>query len=68
MKVSMPLRTVRSDATFSPSDYRKSISEMFGMFDPGAQRELAEKFAVLPRYIHQLASNGQIAAPISRRR
>lgn len=59
----MSLSTVRSDATFSPSAYRKSIADMFGVLDARQQRELVEKFAVLPRHIHQLASNGLIAAP-----
>ena len=54
---------IRSDAAFSPSDYRKSIAEMFGVLDARQQRDLAEKFAVLPRHIHKLAASGLIAAP-----
>ncbi len=59
---------VRSDATFSPADYRASIAEMFSELDASQQREFADKIALLPRYIHQLASNGLIAAPIRKSR
>ncbi len=59
---------VRSNATFEPSAYLKSIAEMFAMLDPTQQRELAEKMSNLPRHIHQLASSGQIAAPVELRR
>ncbi len=65
---SMSSRTVRSDATFSPSAYRKSIAEMFGVLDARQQRDLIDSFALLPRHIHQLASSGLIAAPIKSRR
>jgi hypothetical protein len=62
----MSARTVRSDATFEPSAYRKSIAELFGVLDAGKQRDLAERVALLPRHIHKLASEGLIAAPIRR--
>lgn len=52
---------IRSNATFEPSAYRKSIAEMFGTLDPAQQRELVERFAVLPRHIHSLATSGLIA-------
>lgn len=55
--------SIRSDATFSPSDYRRSIAEMFGVLDARQQRDLVDKFAVLPRHIHKLAASGLIAAP-----
>lgn len=64
----MSNRSVRSDATFSPSDYRRSIAEMFGVLDARQQRDLVDKFALLPRHIHNLASSGLIAAPVSQRR
>lgn len=62
--IHMPANTVRSDATFSPAAYRKSIAEMFGVLDASQQRELVERLALLPRHIHQLASSGQIAVPL----
>lgn len=61
---SMSIRSVRSDATFSPSTYRQSIAEMFGVLDARQQRELVESLALLPRHIHRLASSGQIAVPV----
>lgn len=64
----MSSRSVRSDATFSPSAYRKSIAEMFGVLDARQQRDLVDSFALLPRHIHQLASNGLIAAPVKKNR
>lgn len=60
----MSNRTVRSDASFSPSAYRRSITEMFGLLDRDQQRDLADRIAVLPRHIHQMASNGLIAVPV----
>ncbi|HOY76280.1 MAG TPA: hypothetical protein PLN33_00655 [Hyphomonadaceae bacterium] len=60
----MSTHSVRSDATFSPSIYRKSIADMFGVLDARQQRELVESLALLPRHIHQLASSGQIAVPV----
>ena len=65
---SMSSRSVRSDATFSPSAYRKSIAEMFGVLDASQQRDLVDKFALLPRHIHKLASSGLIAVPVRRNR
>lgn len=59
----MSNRTVRSDANFSPSAYRKSIADMFGLLDRDQQRDLVDRIAVLPRHIHQMASNGLIAVP-----
>lgn len=59
----MSTHSVRTDATFSPSDYRRSIAEMFGVLDATQQRDLIEKLALLPRHIHKLASSGQIAVP-----
>jgi hypothetical protein len=56
--------TVRSDATFEPSQYRRSIAELFGVLDARQQRDLVERIALLPRHIHNLASNGLIAAPV----
>jgi hypothetical protein len=52
----------RADGAFEPTAYRKSIADMFSTLDLAAQRELAERFAVLPRHIHDLAQKGQIAA------
>lgn len=60
----MSNRTVRSDASFSPSAYRNSIAEMFGLLDRDQQRDLADRIAVLPRHIHQMASNGLIVVPV----
>ena len=59
----MSATTVRPDATFEPSAYRRSIAELFGVLDAGKQRDLAERVALLPRHIHKLASEGLIAAP-----
>lgn len=64
----MSRHTVRSDATFSPSIYRRSIAELFGVLDPREQRELAERVAILPRHIHQLARDGLIAIPVTKSR
>ena len=57
----MSTHSVRNDATFSPSTYRKSIAEMFGVLDASQQRELVDKLALLPRHVHRLAASGQIA-------
>ena len=57
--------TVRSDATFQPSAYRRSIAELFGVLDARQQRDLVERVALLPRHIHSLASSGLIAVPVS---
>ena len=59
----MSAPSVRSDATFSPSDYRRLIAEMFGALDARQQRDLVDKFALLPRHIHKLATSGLIAVP-----
>ncbi|OYX51782.1 MAG: hypothetical protein B7Y90_00205 [Alphaproteobacteria bacterium 32-64-14] len=64
----MSSRTVRSDANFSPAAYRRSIAELFGVLGLREQRELAERVAILPRHIHQLARDGLIAAPIKKGR
>jgi hypothetical protein len=56
--------TVRSNATFQPSAYRKSIAELFGVLDARQQRDLAERVGLLPRHIHSLATSGLIALPI----
>ncbi len=64
----MSTRSVQSNATFSPSDYRRSIAEMFGVLDALQQREHVDKFALLPRHIHKLASSGLIAVPIAKSR
>ena len=58
--------TVRPDATFEPSTYRRSIADLFGVLDAGKQRDLAERVALLPRHIHKLASEGLIAIPVRR--
>ena len=50
-----------ADGAFEPAAYRKSISEMFGTLDLAAQRDLADRFAVLPRHIHAMAQKGLIA-------
>lgn len=60
----MTSRTVRPDATFSPSAYRKSIAEMFGLLDRDQQRALVDRMTVLPRHIHQLADKGLIALQV----
>lgn len=62
--ISMSAHSVRTDATFSPSTYRKSIADMFGVLDPRQQRELVESLALLPRHIHRLAASGQIAVSV----
>lgn len=54
--------TIRSDARFEPSAYRKAIADMFGALDLPAQRDLVERIAILPRHIHSMAVTGQIAA------
>ncbi|HOZ26424.1 MAG TPA: hypothetical protein PLH23_01405 [Hyphomonadaceae bacterium] len=41
---------------------------MFGVLDASQQRDLVDKFALLPRHIHQLASSGLIAVPVRQRR
>jgi hypothetical protein len=64
----MPAFSVRSDATFEPSAYLKSIADLFGVLDARQQRDLAERVALLPRHIHQLASDGLIAVPIRKSR
>ena len=64
----MPTTTVRSDATFEPSAYLKSIADLFGVLDARQQRDLADRVALLPRHIHQLASDGLIAVPIRKSR
>lgn len=60
----MPLSSVRSDATFEPSVYLKSIADLFGVLDARQQRDLADRVALLPRHIHQLASKGLIAVAL----
>jgi hypothetical protein len=60
------MSTVRSDATFQPSAYRKSIAELFGVLDARQQRDLADKVALLPRHIHSLATSGLIAVPFQK--
>ncbi|HEV7693551.1 MAG TPA: hypothetical protein VGO52_22140 [Hyphomonadaceae bacterium] len=62
----MSATTVRSDATFEPFTYRRSIADLFGVLDAGKQRDLAERVALLPRHIHKLASEGLIAIPVRR--
>ena len=59
---------IRSDATFSLSDYRKSIAEIFGVLDARQQRDFVDKIALLPRQIHRLAADSLIAAPSGQRR
>jgi len=51
----------RADAAFEPLAYRQSIVEMFGALDQQAQRDLAERIAVVPRHIHAMAQKGLIA-------
>ena len=41
---------------------------MFGVLDASQQRDLVDKFALLPRHIHKLASSGLIAVPVRRSR
>lgn len=60
------MSSTRTDATFSPAAYRKAIADMFGALDQSAQRDLAERIAVLPRHIHAMASKGQIAINLPR--
>lgn len=52
----------RADGAFEPAAYRKSIADMFITLDLAAQRDLADRFAVLPRHIHAMAQKGLIAA------
>jgi hypothetical protein len=54
----------RAENAFEPAAYRKSIAEMFGTLDPAAQRDLADRFAVLPRHIHAMAQKGLIAVSL----
>lgn len=61
----MSSRKNRPNADFEPAVYRKSIAEVFGALDPQAQRELAERIAVLPRHIHALAQKGLIAVTLT---
>lgn len=60
----MSSRKSRPSADFEPTAYRKSIAEVFGALDPQAQRDLAERIAVLPRHIHDLAQKGLIAVSL----
>ena len=39
---------------------------MFGALDQSAQRDFAERIAILPRHIHSLATKGQIAIDLPR--
>jgi hypothetical protein len=55
-------------SAFEPVAYRKAIAEMFGALDTVAQRELAERIAVLPRHIHAMASKGEIPIELPRLR
>jgi hypothetical protein len=55
-------------SAFEPVAYRKAIAEMFGALDAGAQRELVERIAVLPRHIHAMASKGEIPIELPRLR
>lgn len=61
----MSSRKARAESAFEPAAYRKSIAEMFGSLDPAAQRDLAERIAVLPRHIHAMAQKGLIAVSLS---
>jgi len=58
--------TSKTDATFSPAAYRKSIADMFGALDLKAQRDLIDRIAILPRHIHAMASKGEIAIDLPR--
>jgi len=60
----MSAHTIRSDATFEPSTYRRSIADLFGVLDARQQRDLIDKVALLPRHIHRLAVSGLIAVPL----
>ncbi len=62
-EIPMRASSVRSDATFDPSTYLRSIADMFGVLDARQQRDLADRVALLPRHIHQLATDGLIAVP-----
>lgn len=64
----MSTRTIRSDATFSPATYRRSLAELFSALGQREQLELAERVAILPRHIHKLASDGLIAADFRKSR
>jgi hypothetical protein len=68
MKAQHMSKSVKSNATFSPHEYRRSIAEMFGALDARQQRDLVDKFALLPRHIHRLASDGLITLPTFRSR
>ena len=59
----MPSKT---DATFSPAAYRKSIADMFSALDLTSQRELVDRIAILPRHIHSMATKGEIAINLPR--
>lgn len=52
---------IQKSASFEPSEYRRSIADMFGVLDAAAQRELIDRLALVPRHIHELASKGLIA-------
>lgn len=55
----------RASSAFEPAAYRKSIAEMFATLDLTAQRDLAERFAVVPRHIHAMAQKGLIDVSLS---
>lgn len=60
------MSSIRNDDAFSPTAYRKAIADMFGALDQSAQRDFAERIAILPRHIHSLATKGQIAIDLPR--
>jgi hypothetical protein len=60
----MSSQKTRATGAFEPAAYRKSIAEMFGTLDQAAQRELVDRFVVLPRHIHAMAQKGQIAVSL----
>lgn len=60
------MSSTRTDASLSPAANRKALADMFGALDQSAQRDLAERIAVLPRHIHSLATKGQIAINLPR--
>jgi hypothetical protein len=60
----MPSPKTGANSAFEPAAYRKSIAELFGSLDVAAQRDLADRIAVLPRHIHAMAQKGLIAVSL----
>jgi hypothetical protein len=58
-------RIARAESALEPAACRKSIAKTVGSVDREAQRDLAERIAILPRHIHAMAQKGMIAASFS---